>query len=358
MPSGAGARDARRIVWLDAVPQDAVALVGGKGASLARLAAAGFAVPPGFCVTTTAFGELAADPAIAEQIAALDALDATDAAALRVRGQRLRELIGRRDVPDTVREAVGQAYEALGAPAVAVRSSATVEDLPGMSVAGQHDTFLNVRGESALLDAVRSCMASLFTDRAISYRARNGIDHQGVAMGVVVQRMLDPQASGIAFTADPVTGNRHVVSIEANLGLGETLVSGQSAGDAVQVDGRTGAVLAYDIGDKAVLSRPAPDGGTETVELASERRTGRVLTGPQARRIAATSWRIERLFDSPQDIEWALEGGILWVLQARPITSLFPLAGFSNHPTRAPEKPSPTTEVEFSTSVAPAAMGL
>ena len=302
------------------------ALVGGKGANLAQLVAAGLPVPTGFCVTTTAYETLIDDPSIEKAIHELAAIDPTDTAAIADAGAALRTQIQDCDVPDEIRTAIETALDATASDpeqAYAVRSSATAEDLPEASFAGQQETFLNV-GSDEIVDRVRDCMASLFTDRAIAYRANNGIPHEDVALAVVVQRMVSPDASGICFTADPQTGNRYIASIEAGFGLGDALVSGDATGDTVRIDTRTGEVLDYEIGNQQVAVRPHPGGGTETVELPPTDRDDRVLSDKQARTLVEIGTEIEALFECPQDIEWCLEDGTFSIMQARPITSLFP----------------------------------
>jgi phosphohistidine swiveling domain-containing protein len=307
------------------------ALAGGKGANLARLVAAGLPVPEGFCVTTVAFQRLIDDESIRTQIRELSTIDPTDTAAIADAGATLRDRIRAREVPDEVREAITRALAATPegpAGAYAVRSSATAEDLPEASFAGQQETFLNVP-ESEVVDRVRACMASLFTDRAIAYRARNDIPHEDVALSAVVQRMVDADTSGILFTADPTTGNRRVAAIEAGRGLGEALVSGEVTADTVRVDRRIGRVVDYEVGDQRVAVRPRAGGGTETAELPGDD-TARVLSDEEIRALMRLAAAVETLFERPQDVEWCIADGEAFLVQARPITSLFPL------PTPAP----------------------
>jgi rifampicin phosphotransferase len=304
-----------------------LALVGGKGASLGEMARAGFPVPPGFCVTTAAFRRFVADcPGMADLYDALDALDPDNVAAARALGERLRGALAAVPVPEDIARAVAEAWRTVGPDhAYAVRSSATAEDLPGASFAGQQDSFLNVRGEVALIAAVRDCWASLFTDRAILYRARGGFGHRGVGLAVVVQRMIASEVSGILFTADPVSGHRHHAVIEAGFGLGEALVGGLITADRFTVDTRSAIVVDRRIADKALAIRPRADGGTERVALSGAEHNRPTLADEQVLALADLGTRIAAHYGVPQDIEFALAGGELFVVQSRPITTLFPL---------------------------------
>ncbi len=291
------------VIGLDHPGAGELALVGGKAANLAALIAAGFAVPDGFCVATTAYAEAAAAVG----------LSATPAAN--------REALAAAPVPAALAAEITAAYAGLGdGVPVAVRSSATAEDLPGASFAGQQDTFLNVVGPEAVLDAVRRCWASLWTDRAVSYRAEAGIAHAELA--VVVQRMVDAAVAGVLFTADPVSGRRTRTVIDAAPGLGEAVVSGAVNPDHVVVDGAA-TIAEHRVGDKAVAIRPRPGGGTERVARTG---TAPCLTDRQIRDLVALGRRVERHFGTPQDIEWAVDGdGALWLTQSRPITTLYPV---------------------------------
>ena len=223
---------------------------------------------------------------------------------------------------------MGEAYGELGdgAPVpVAVRSSATAEDLPGASFAGQQDTYLNVVGVESVLDAVQRCWASLWTDRAVSYRATNGIDPRGVRLAVVVQRMVDASVAGVLFTANPVTGKRHQAVIDASSGLGEAVVSGAVNPDHFVANTATGEIVERRLGDKRVAIVAGAGGGTERVELAADEH-GASLSDGQILALAKLGGRVEEHYGAPQDTEWAIDGdGRVWLLQARPITTLFPL---------------------------------
>ncbi|MGY4541605.1 phosphohistidine swiveling domain-containing protein [Arthrobacter sp. UYNi723] len=320
------------ILGLEAVTAAMVPLVGGKAANLGELLAAGLPVPDGFCLTTEAYREATAGHAhgtggpLAEVHAALQATPDGDLPALAALASRARGIIQNAPVPTEVAAAVEQAYAALGDNVpVAVRSSATAEDLPSASFAGQQDTYLNVVGAAAVVEAVRNCWASLWTDRAVSYRASRGIDPAAVALAVVVQRMVDATAAGVLFTANPLTGRRKQAVIDASPGLGEAVVSGAVNPDHFVVDPLTGRVLERRLGDKRIAVRPIPGGGTRTLAI-SNGGAAACLTDKQAAELAALGHRVEGHFGSPQDIEWAIAGdGHFWLTQSRPITTLFPV---------------------------------
>ncbi len=282
-----------------------VDVAGGKGANLGELTRAGFPVPPGFVVTTGAYREFVTANGIADEVAASD-----DPLGLFAEGK----------IPDAMAAELLAAHAALGADAVAVRSSATAEDLAEASFAGQQDTFLHVVGVDALLVAVRDCWASLWTDRAVVYRARQGIDPATVALAVVVQRMVDADAAGVLFTANPTNGRRDESVVSAAWGLGESVVSGSVTTDDVVVD-RAGRVRSRATADKAVMTVTLVS-GTEERPVPASRRTAAVLDDAAAVELAALGTRIEAHFGAPQDIEWARAGSEFWIVQSRPITAL------------------------------------
>lgn len=307
--------------------QDALdlSLVGGKGANLGEMARAGFPVPPGFCVTVKAFQHWI-EPAAESVYAQLDALGPDDVEGVRVVGAAVREQLAALPMPADVAQAVVAAWQAQGTEhAYAVRSSATAEDLPDASFAGQQDTFLNVRTQDELLARVRDCWISLFTDRAILYRAKNHFDHRSVALAVVVQRMVMPDVSGILFTADPVTNHRGRITVNASYGLGEALVAGLVTPDLYTVDKCTHQVVDVQVGDKQLAIRPDANGGTVHTTVEGAARSARVLDDAQVAELAALGTRVESHLGAPQDIEWALADGQWYLLQSRPITSLYPL---------------------------------
>lgn len=307
------------------IDRHALAEVGGKGANLGEMARAGFPVPEGFCVTTAGYRAFAA-PVNEAVLAGLDGLDPTDLAAVRAAGQAARESLATCDLPPSLTEAITQAWRERPAPqAYAVRSSATAEDLPNASFAGQQDTFLNVIGIAALLTQVKQCFLSLFTDRAILYRVQNGFSHRQVALSVVVQRMVLPELSGILFTADPISENRKVCSIDASFGLGEALVSGLVSADLYKVDKPRRAIITREIAVKKRAILPVAGGGTRRVDLPPEQQSRPALNDRQVLDLADLGARIEAHYGQPQDIEWAIAGDRIFITQSRPITSLFPL---------------------------------
>jgi pyruvate,water dikinase len=311
------------------------AVVGGKGAHLAALSRIdGVRVPEGFCVTTGAFRRFMAEaPSIDGQLDRLSRLNPDDREAISTLSAEIRRTLEGATVPDGLAGAVTDALARLGEQAAyAVRSSATAEDLPTASFAGQQDTYLNVTGPAAILQHVSRCWASLFTERAVTYRLRNGFDHRKVDMAVVVQQMVFPQAAGILFTADPVTGNRRVAAVDASFGLGEALVSGLVNPDVFKV--RDGEVVDRTVATKQVAIHAVPAGGTQVLPIDPERQEQPALTDAQVVRLVRLGRRIEAHFGRPQDIEWCLVDDGFQIVQSRPITTLFPIpeaADEANH---------------------------
>ncbi|CAM5654357.1 rifamycin-inactivating phosphotransferase [Streptomyces griseorubiginosus] len=311
---------------LQEIDRSQVALVGGKGAHLGELSRIeGVRVPDGFCVTTDAFRRfMAAGPWIDGRLDRLADADPDDREAIRTLSAEIRRAIEEIAVPDDIAGAITGALARLGEQeACAVRSSATAEDLPSASFAGQQDTYLNVVGPVEILRHVRRCWASLFTERAVTYRRRNGIDHRAVHMAVVVQKMVFPQASGILFTADPVTGNRRVATVDAGFGLGEALVSGLVNPDVFKV--RDGEVVSRTIAVKQRAVLALPDGGTQETAVDAARQEQPALTDAQAVELVRLGRVVEDRFGRPQDIEWCLTDDGFHIVQSRPITTLFPV---------------------------------
>ena len=316
------------ILSFPAIDRGMLPLVGGKAANLGEMVTAAFPVPPGFCVTTTAYDLVAADAVLESTLAALAEAEPGDTARLAELATEARSRLSEATIPDVLGRTIAEAYGELGDGTpipVAVRSSATAEDLPGASFAGQQDTYLNVVGAESVLDAVRRCWASLWTDRAVSYRATNGIDPRGVRLAVVVQRMIDATVAGVLFTANPVTGRRHQAVIDANPGLGEAVVSGMVNPDHFVANIATGEIVERRLGEKRVAVVAGAGGGTERVERAADEQ-GASLSDGQILALATLGARVEEHYGTPQDTEWAIDGnGGIWLLQARPITTLFPL---------------------------------
>ncbi len=319
------------VLGLEEIDTTQVAFVGGKGAHLGELSRIeGIRVPPGFCVTTDAFRRIMTTvPWIDDQLDRLSGLDPDDRQAIRTLSAEVRRALEGVAIPDDLAAAITRSVTRLGGHAAyAVRSSATAEDLPTASFAGQQDTYLNVVGSAAILQHVSRCWASLFTERAVTYRLRNGFDHRKVHMGVVVQQMLFPQAAGILFTADPVTSNRKVVSIEASFGLGEALVAGLVNADVYKV--RDSEVVAKAVATKQLAIQARPGGGTREVAIEPENQKQPALTDAQILRLAQLGRRIEAHFGHPQDIEWCLVDDGFQIVQSRPITTLFPIPAASD----------------------------
>src|SRR5690625_2605399 len=300
--------------------------VGGKGVNLGELTTiSGIQVPEGFCVTTTAFKESFESNADYQTLLQeLRLLKADDRGKIGAVGRDIREIILEAKIPEGVLKGLFDCLAKYGMnSAYAVRSSATVEDLPHASFAGQQDTFLNIKGKDAILEHIRKCWASLFTDRAVIYRIQNGFDHYKVYLSVIIQRMIFSQASGILFTADPVTSNRKVLSIDAGFGLGEALVSGLVSADNYKVRG--GGIVNKRISEKKVAVNAQKKGGTEEREIEPNRQCLEALTDEQVLELEKIGRKIEAYFDHPQDIEWCLADGSFYIVQSRPITTLYPI---------------------------------
>ena len=297
--------------------------VGGKGINLVRLTRAGFRVPGGFVVGTGMYRRFVAANGLSALISdRLNHIEAVDSAGIEQVSESLREAFSGGVIPEADVAAISSAMRPWLRTPLAVRSSAITEDLPDMSFAGQHDTYLNVIGETALLAAVKDCWSSLWTARAIGYRLRNRVDATDLALAVVVQEMVPAQVSGVMFTANPLTGLRSQTVIEATFGIGEGLVSGAVEPDNFVLDSVTGRLVEVTIGAKATATIARSGGGLETVPAGSGEPC---LSTPQLAELAEFGNRIEQLYQSPQDIEWAIADGTLYVLQARGITSLFPV---------------------------------
>lgn len=303
-----------------------LSLVGGKGANLGELSKIeGIQVPPGFCISTSAFKRIIEQtPYIHDLLDQLSLLKLEDRDKIAGLSAEIRKTIAGIAIPADIHEEITNHLDSLGTNhAYAVRSSATAEDLPSASFAGQQDTYLNCFGTEAILKYISQCWASLFTERAVIYRLQNGFDHRKVQLAVVVQQMIFPQAAGIVFTADPVTGNRKVLSIDASFGLGEALVSGLVNADNYKV--RNGELIDKKISSKKLAIYALQEVGTETQELAPEQQNRQALSDEQILQLAHIGRKIEAHFGSPQDIEWCFVDGVFYIVQSRPITTLYPI---------------------------------
>jgi len=313
------------IAWLEELHKGAIAVAGGKGANLGEMIRAGLPVPPGFVLTTAAYRSHLESADLPARIATrLQGLDQGDLPAVEAASQEVMTWIERTPIPEILVDEVITAYETLttrvSTPLVAVRSSATAEDLPDASFAGQQETYLNLQGAGALLEAIRRCWASLWAPRAISYRAQMGYDHLGVSLAVVVQAMIPAEVAGVMFTANPVSGSPNELLVTASYGLGEAVVSGVVTPDSFVLD-QEGRVLQRTCGAKEVCILPGANGiHHEPVEPALRRKyclsEGDLIT------LARLGRQVAAHYGAPQDTEWALAGGQFYLLQARPITTI------------------------------------
>jgi len=301
-------------------------LVGGKGLNLGELSKIqGIQVPEGFCITTVGYQKAIEQnetfQALLDQLTMLKIEDRDQIGEI---SKKIRQIIMEVKIPSDVAKAVADYLSQFGDEhAYAVRSSATAEDLPHASFAGQQDTYLNIIGKEAILQHIGKCWASLFTDRAVIYRLQNGFDHSQVYLSVIVQRMVFPKASGILFTADPITSNRKLLSIDAGFGLGEALVSGLVSADCYKV--LEGEIVEKLIATKKLAIYGRKEGGTETKQLDPDQQKTQTLTDQQILQLSRIGRQIEAYFGSPQDIEWCLVDNIFYIVQSRPITTLYPI---------------------------------
>ena len=321
-------RHAALVAPLSHFGREDLTLAGGKGANLGELSRAGFDVPPGFVITTAAYERLFQHDGLQSQVADLftsHSLDKPDS--VKQASQKIQSQLMQVSIPEEIVNEVLKAYQELGSSAVAVRSSATAEDLPEAAFAGQQETFLNTIGERELLDAIRACWASLWSERAILYRARQKVEQSTVKLAVVVQRMVPADVAGVMFTANPVSGERNKLIIDASPGLGEAIVSGVVTPDHFVVSKRSGRVTEKQVGKREVIIRPKAGGGTEQVRPNQETKQDAVLPSQALRKLSMLGMQIERHYGVPQDIEWAWvqddsKMGRFFILQARPMTAL------------------------------------
>lgn len=312
---------------LSEISKNDVREVGGKGVNLAELTSADFLVPSGFCITTEAYQGFIKNSSLGKKISSeIEGSDLSNIENIQKCGVRLRQLIMDNEIPEGVKEAILLACRELPGGHhkkiyVAVRSSATAEDLPNYSFAGQHDTWLNIFREPDLLLCVKKCWASLWTDRAISYRHKNNVDHLKVFMAVVVQKMVPSSVSGITFTHNPITHNKNELIINANWGLGESVVSGKVSPDEYTVDKKNLSIKTKNTAEKKIMTILGQKGSVE-VPVPLEQRQQQCVSDEQIQQLAAIGKRIEEYFHCPQDIEWGLYENQIFILQSRPITTM------------------------------------
>ncbi len=320
-----------------------VPLVGGKGANLGEMTRARLPVPPGFCLTAQAYRDFMQSAGAGETIrTVLAATRFDDPEQVEEETERIRRYLVEQPIPAAVTDQVIAAYRELANQfpdqdplPVAVRSSATAEDLPNASFAGQQDTYLNIRGEDELLAHVKRCWASLWTARAVTYRIKQGFDHDQVALAVVVQAMIPSEIAGVMFLANPITRSGEEIVIDASWGLGEAIVSGIVTPDTFTVSKRDGSILSRTIADKDIAIQYARQGGTDRVAVEPERRTTPSLSDEQVRQLALLGRQIQTHYGQPMDVEWGFARDRFYVLQARPITTL----------TSGPSRPAPSASV-------------
>jgi len=337
------------ILGFDEIDKTSLAIVGGKGANLGELRRVeGIHVPDGFCISTEAFKRIVREaPSVTKLLDQLSLLKAEDRNKIGELSREIRKVIEGITIPEDMDEEITRFLSRLGEKnPYAVRSSATAEDLPTASFAGQQDTYLNIIGKPAILRHIGKCWASLYTERAVVYRLQNGFDHRKVYLSVVVQTMVFPQAAGILFTADPVTSNRKILSIDASFGLGEAMVSGLVNPDIYKV--RDGMIIDKKISVKKLATYALKNGGTKEQEIAPEQQNKQVLTDEQIIQLEHMARKIEKHFGRPQDIEWCLADDTFYIVQARPITTLFPIPGLMTRPENDPDPDSDKYHVYIS----------
>ena len=312
------------ILWLEEIRKEDIAAVGGKGASLGEMSSMGLPVPGGFVVTSRAFRHFLIETGIEQPLFSnLENLNVDDNNALEQASKKARALVMKAKMPASLKDRIRESYQKLngGGMVVAVRSSATAEDLPDASFAGQQETFLNIKGEKNLLDAVQKCWASLYGARAIYYRAKQGFDDRSVNIAVVVQQMINSEKAGVMFTSHPVTGEPLTI-IEGSWGLGEAVVSGSVSPDKYVYDQRTENVIDKLIAQKKTEIVSDGEHGTKTLEIGRERQETPVLSDDEVARLATYGKVAETHYGIPQDVEWSIVGDTIYILQSRPITTI------------------------------------
>ncbi|MDI6887896.1 MAG: phosphoenolpyruvate synthase, partial [Candidatus Thermoplasmatota archaeon] len=315
------------ILWIEELSKDDIALAGGKGANLGELLKGNFPVPNAFVITSSAFWSFLEETKTKQKIfETLAKVDINNSEELNKASEIIKEAITEAEIPWQMEIDILDAYRKLGSEEfVAVRSSATAEDLPAASFAGQQETYLNIKGEKALLENIKKCWASLYTPRAIFYRVEHGFQHEKVGMAVVVQKMINSDLSGVIFTSHPITGDKKVV-IEAGYGLGETTVGGKITPDTYVVDQLTLKLEDKKISAQKIKYTRSEEGRSIEVDVPEEVQASQKLTDEQIYKLAEYGKRIEEFYTIPMDVEWCIENSDIYIVQARPITALKPKA--------------------------------
>lgn len=324
----------KHVEFFEELNKEDVAIAGGKGANLGELTQAGIPVPPGFVITSRTYQQFIKETGIFDDIMdILDAIDVNNNQELQKASKDIKKIINGTEIPDDIKILIIEAYNALcnrigkENALVAVRSSATAEDLPEASFAGQQETYLNVKGEDDLINYVRKCWASLFEARAIFYREENDFEHSKVYIAVVVQEMVEAEKAGVMFTVHPSTGEEKIL-IEAAWGLGEAVVSGTVTPDTIWVDKANGQVLDYQVSEKNIMFQKDPDAGrTVKIPVSDDLKNKKVLNTDEIVQLTELGKRIHEHYGFPQDTEWAIESGNVFMVQSRPVTTLDKIAG-------------------------------
>ena len=316
------------VVKFEDLSKSDIGIAGGKGANLGELTQAGIPVPPGFVVTAQAYEKFMDEAGINDKVMSiLDEIDINDTKALQAAAEEIKSIINEAPIPEDMVLLILEAYNQLCQRVdeddtdVAIRSSATAEDLPEASFAGQQDTFLHVSGDDEVIEYIRKCWASLFEARAIFYREENDFEHSKVYIAVVVQKMANADKAGVMFTVNPSTGEE-IALIEGSWGLGESVVSGDVTPDNYQVDKKNNEIINVTISDKKVMYTNDADGTSVKVEVPEEKRKERVLSDDELVELTEMGKRVQAHYGEPMDTEWAFERNNLFLLQARPITTL------------------------------------
>lgn len=313
------------VAWFDVIPDEELALsAGGKGASLCRMYRAGLNVPEGFIVRAETFTKFMTGTGLRDKILSMiEEIDFQKTSELIDKSKEIRDLIVETEMPEDIASELKEYYAEFHNGPVAVRSSGTAEDLDDASFAGQQETFLFVIGEEDLIRFVKECWASLYNDRAIFYRREKGFKESDVSIAVVVQKMVNADKAGVLFTVNPVTKNPDEIMLEAAWGLGEAVVSGMVTPDNLWINKKTGEVTTEYISEKeTMVIRASERGGSKEVEVPEELREAPVLTKEERLALIDVANKIEAFYGKPEDVEWAIENGRLYMLQSRPITTL------------------------------------